>query len=668
MGLLLKIYSMLLNGVPEIRQRYEAYRAKQTGSKKIIAWLYLVVLNVRHYVFHDQSLRKNTRLDPDHRKKIVHGSESKLSFTERHDISIEKLCKYDVVSFDVFDTLLLRSVEKAEDVFYAVQSSLSYPGLKQVRKEAERQAREKRFKQYGDYEVSFEEIWQELSLLTGLPASDGMKAEWDAEREFCYANPFFLQVVNKLRNHNVKMIICSDMYLSASHIKELLSLNGYPKFDTYYISSEYREAKHDGKLYKRVRCDFGEELSYIHIGDNLHSDIAQAQNNHFTALHYKDVMSFGSIYRAKDMSPIISSIYSGIVNGYLHNGMNLLSPEFEFGFVYGGLFTAGYCQFIHRFVQDKKIDKILFFSRDGDVLKKVYELMYPAEADKCEYVYWSRLSSTKLAAKILKTLYIERMILHKANQSYSLHDVFHTMDLEDLLPVFLEEYLDQHYHQFSIFRNALVEDVISFINNHWSDVCEHYSQEIVEGQAYYQRLLGDAKSAVAVDVGWVGSGAITLSKMMREVWNIECQVYGLLAGTCSGNSIDCDCTAIESAEGKLKSYFFSASDNRDLWKLHDAAKGHNMVVELLLSSPEHSFRSFKKDENGNYLFNKSIEKINAKEIQEGIITFAKLYRNHPWSKIEIAGRDAFAPIALLYGDGTYIDLLLKKSEIVANIE
>jgi len=668
MGLLLKIYSKLLNGVPEIRQRYEVYRAKQTGIKKVKAWIYLGVLNIRYYVFHDRSLKKNTALDPDSGKRVINGSESELSFLERQNISIEKLCKYDIVSFDVFDTLILRCVEKPEDVFYEIQKSLSYPGLKNVRKEAEKKARENRYRKYGDYEVSFEDIWQEVSLLTGIPVREGMKLEWEAELKFCFANPFFEKIVSELRKHHVKMIICSDMYFNAEYIKKLLYLKGYPEFDAYYISSDHHKAKHDGKLYEEIRRIFGEELSYIHIGDNLHSDIAQAKKKHFDAIHYKDIGTLGNLYRAKDMSHIISSMYSGIVNGYLHNGMNRLSTEFEFGFIYGGLFATGYCQFIHQFVETKKIDKILFLSRDGDVLKKVYEVLYPEDKGKCQYAYWSRLSSIKLAAKALKSHYVERMLLHKANQEYTLQSVFETMDLNDLLDVFIDEYSNHKYHKNSIFKSAVVKDVIAFINDHWQDVCEHYSDEILEGKSYYQRLLGDAKSVVAVDVGWVGSGALILDKMLRDVWHIECQLYGLLAGTCSGNSIDHDCTAIESATEKLVSYLFSASANRDLWKFHDAAKGHNMIVELLLSSPEYSFRGFKRDEKGSYMFNQTIEKIDAHEIQKGILTFVKLFKNHPWSNVKISGRDAFAPIALLYENNIYIDSVLKKSEIVANVE
>lgn len=668
MGLPLKIYSKLLNGVPEIRQRYEIYRAKQTGKKKVIAWLYLGLLNIRYYVFCDKSLLKNPMLNPDNGKRIVSGLESKLSYIESLDTYVEKIRKYDVVSFDVFDTLILRNVEKPEDVFYAVQVVFSYPNFKNVRKEAERKAREKRYKEYGEYEVCFEDIWREVSLLTGIPTSEGMAEEWKAEQKFCYANPFFLRVINNLKEENIRMVICSDMYLGTEFIKSLLALNGYPEFDAYYISSDYHKAKHDGGLYKEIRHDFGDNLSYLHIGDNLHSDVVQAKKNSFDILHYKDVMSAGNTYRAKDMSPIVSSIYSGIVNGFLHSGINKLSQEFEIGFIYGGLFAVGYCQFIHGFVHDKNIDKLLFLSRDGDILKKVYELMYPDEQDKCEYAYWSRLASTKLSAKVLKSHFVERMILHKANQSYVLADVFHTMDIDDLLDTFISAYPTQNYDRASLFGGIVVDNVLSFIDEHWETVCDHYADEILEGKTYYQQLLRGAKSAVVVDVGWVGSGAITLDKMMREVWHINCELYGLLAGTCSGNSVDYDSTIIENSTGKLKSYLFSASNNRDLWKLHDAGKGHNMVVELLLSSPEYSFRGFRKDENGNYMFNDSVEKINAYEIQKGILTFVKLFESHPWSDIEISGRDAFAPIALLYENKGYIESLLKKSGIVANVE
>mgnify|MGYP006974362159 CR=1 FL=1 len=51
--------------------------------------------------------------------------------------------------------------------------------------------------------------------------------------------------------------------------------------------------------------------------------------------------------------------------------------EYEYGYIYGGLFVTGYCSFIHDYCRQHDVDKILFLSRDGDILKQAYELLYP---------------------------------------------------------------------------------------------------------------------------------------------------------------------------------------------------------------------------------------------------------------------------------------------------
>lgn len=668
MSLLLRIYNKLVNGRPGIRQRYQTFRDCHTGSQKILAWGYLVLLNIRFYLLRDKSIGEDMVLNPDQERKILLGSESGSFRIETQNDLIERLLKYDVISFDVFDTLLLRKVERPEDVFYMVQEKLEYPNFKNIRKTAEQKSREKRYEKYKDYEVTFKEIWEEVSRLTGISAEAGMCAEWQSELTLCYANPYFLKVVQELKKRGKTIVICSDMYLGSDHIKELLTSIGYPEFDCYYVSSDLRVSKHDGQLFARIKEDFGDSKSYIHIGDNVFSDIKQAGKSKFDTWHYRSTDSCGKPYRAKDMSGIMGSIYSAIVNNYLHCGINTYTEEYEFGFIYGGMFVVGYCQYIHRYVAQNHVDKILFLARDGGVIQKVYELLYPEDADKCRYAYWSRLASTKMCAGLMKSHYIERMVWHKVNQNYSFKKIFHTMEIDDMLPKFIREYSEKHYSEETILRSSSVEDVISFLNTHWGEVCSHYESEIAEGKRYYQELIGDAKKAVAVDVGWVGSGAIALRKMFSEVWNLSCELVGLMAGTCSGNGVDYESTAIESATGVLKSYLFSQSDNRDLWKVHDPVKGHNMIVELLLSSPEHSFRGFKKTEEGTYEFHHSIEKINAADIQDGILEYARQFKNHPWSYIEISGRDAMAPILLLYYNKEYVEHILKKSEINANIE
>ena len=661
-----KLYNAFVNRIPGIRERYQEYRNETAQGKRLRSWLYLAKLNVQYYVFRNKSVGKSMLLNPDDNKRVYMGAESAISKLENAQEFLEQYKDVDVFTFDVFDTLILRKLGSAEDVFYMVQEKFNYPGFKKIRKEAEREARAERYSLYSDYEVTFEEIWTKVSEKTGIRAEDGMAAEWEAEQSVCIANPYFFELINTLVEQKKTIAVCSDMYLGIERIKCLLKNCGFPQFAGYYVSSDFRKSKNDGQLYYLIKEHFGSQLTYLQIGDNEYSDIKQAKKCGFQTCYYHNVNSCGNKYRAKDMSPVMSSIYSGIVNNTLHNGRFEYSPEFEFGFIYGGLFVTGYCQFIHNYAKNNKIEKLLFLSRDGDVLKKAYEILYPTEKESCKYAYWSRLSSTKLSARILKAHYCERMIIHKTNQGYTISDIFHTMELDDLLSDFIKN--NNSYNADSNFNSDVADNVLNYIENNWYTVCEHYDSQIEEGKRYYSSLIGDSQTVAAVDVGWVGSGAIILQKMFEEVWKIDCEIKGIIAGTCSGSGVDYESTAIETANGRLVSYLFSASENRDIWKTHDAAKGHNMIVELLLSSNEKSFRGFMKNSDDEYSFNAGGESINADEIQRGVLHFVKEYAEHPLGHLQIQGRDAAAPIMLIYKNEKYIDNIIKISGIVANIE
>ena len=90
----------------------------------------------------------------------------------------------------------------------------------------------------------------------------------------------------------------------------------------------------------------------------------------------------------------------------------------------------GYCTFIHRYAAAHQIDKILFLARDGKLLHEVYRRLYP-EA-RCEYVYWSRLASVKLAAERYKRTYFTRFVEHNSHGRMTLHELVAGMELEAL--------------------------------------------------------------------------------------------------------------------------------------------------------------------------------------------------------------------------------------------
>src|SRR5699024_1570042 len=98
------------------------------------------------------------------------------------------LCAFDVISFDIFDTLILRRVSKPEEVFFFVGMALCYPDFCTIRKAAEQQARVSAYQNTGSYEVTLSEIWDVLSKQTGIPKEIGIQTELRCEHACCFAN------------------------------------------------------------------------------------------------------------------------------------------------------------------------------------------------------------------------------------------------------------------------------------------------------------------------------------------------------------------------------------------------------------------------------------------------------------------------------------------------
>lgn len=401
----MQLYKMLVSQIPGIRERYQDFRGK-TGNR-LAAWGYLLWLNFRFYVLRQKKIGQARCLQTDQNIRLsVDQSESAQSLHLSPEALATSLQPYDIISFDVFDTLIFRPFQTPQDIFFRLEQKLEYPGLKKIRQMAEQEIR------CGENqnEVTLKEIWERVELLSGVDASTGMKAELDTEFEVCCANPYFVSVVACLREAGKKMIVCSDMYLGRETIAELLRKCGYPDFDDIFVSCEYRASKAEGRLFEIVREKYGTHTTYLHIGDNQYSDGIQARKKHFDIWLYQNVNQAGQPFRPKDMSPVVSSIYSGIVNTHLHNGLTARSIPYEFGFVYGGLLVTGYCQSIHDYVEKNQIERILFFARDGDVICKAYRIMYPEQADRCVYAYWSRLAAVKFSAAYYKYGYLEGIV------------------------------------------------------------------------------------------------------------------------------------------------------------------------------------------------------------------------------------------------------------------
>ena len=112
---------------------------------------------------------------------------------------------------------------------------------------------------------------------------------------------------------------------------------------------------------------------------------------------------------------------------------------------------------------------------------------------------------------------------------------------------------------------------------------------------------------------------------------------------------------------------FSQTNNRDAWKIHNPGKGHNVIVELLLCSEAPSFRGF-TNKAEKYIFCEKSHEINVQEVQKGILDFADIFRERIGTIPEISGRDAFAPIELLYKNEEWLEDVMSLEKFKMNLE
>ncbi len=651
-----RIYGFLVNRVPGIAKRYHDYHNDSQGLKRIISYMYLLWLNFAYYILHIKHVGKIKVLDAYEEKSLITSQpESHLFNQEPASVFVEKLKKYDVISFDLFDTLIFRPFSEPGDLFYILGQKLGYMDFKRIRIEAEKKARIDKYKKDKNYEVNLSEIWEKLESLTGIDAERGKQLEIETELQLCYANPYMKQVYESLLRDDKSIVITSDMYLPVDVLERILEKCGYSQYKRIYVSCQEKSSKWQGNLYKKMTSHqkilLGENCSIVHIGDNENSDYKMALKAGIEAVYYKNVNTNSIQYRSYDMSPIIGAAYRGIVNNHLYSGQSRMTMNQEYGFIYGGLFILGYCHFIHQYYLANRIDKILFLSRDGEIIKRAYDFLYPE--DNTVYAYISRFAAAKWCAGNMKYDFVRKLVRHKVGKGKTIHQILAEMELLELEETLMKSTSLSPSDQFTS-KNE--EAFIQLINDNWKTIVDSYSEQRAAAAKWYKNLIGASKSALAVDIGWAGSGALALKTLFENEWMIDCKLTGIIAGTNSALNSEPDMSETMLLDGSLVSYMYSSRDNRDLWKKHNPGRGYNLFFELLTSSKQPTFKGFYYDSSGEVELKFGQQEPNpngVEEIQEGIMEFVREYAAHfkdfPYM-FNISGRDAYSPMLLAAGN------------------
>lgn len=391
-----RLHHLLVDRNQDLKSEYYAFleeNRKNDGSR-IKEWSYLLKNNIKYIGYSEY-------------RKVPANIETIFAEAE-------------YVSFDIFDTLIARSVYEPRDLFRFLNKDFNeladtdnYIDFAKIRIMCERIARDRLKKEKHGYEdVTLKEIYEAIHTECGIDDSileALMTKELELEAKLCHRRDAGYELFSLSKKLGKKIICISDMYLPIQFVEQLLDINGYSGIERIYLSSDTRVSKYSGKLFEYVKNDLQitKAQEIVHIGDNWHSDVIKAREAGIRAYRlpkandmYRgliDNVYKGELYHntfggnrsivdgvvAKEFSSGIRSML-GIISNKLYDNPNenfdsltdFNHSPYMIGYAALGMHLLSMVDWLNNSVVDEGYSKIHFLGRDGYLPIEAYKIVY----------------------------------------------------------------------------------------------------------------------------------------------------------------------------------------------------------------------------------------------------------------------------------------------------
>lgn len=340
--------------------------------------------------------------------ELVNGNiiESKYFELSYNDIR-EKIRKYDAISFDIFDTLLMRKCFEPRDVFKLVEKKFEKKldiEFASVREKTEIQLRKKCIPTI--YQI-YEQIAIDFKLENSLK-EQLMNCELEYELKVLCPRRKVVELYKYAISLGKKVYIVSDMYLPKKIMIEMLRANNIDDYKEIFISCDYQVEKSNGLFKELKKIETGKIL---HIGDNEEADYIGALKSGIDAIQiykatqmlenstYRELLSFNDSLESNILiGEICSQIFNDPFSLYHSQGKPCIDSPHMFGYSIMAPFILPFILWMIKRI-DKSKSCVLFSARDGWIIEKLYEIFdkkWKMELPRHQYLLTSRKSMEKI--------------------------------------------------------------------------------------------------------------------------------------------------------------------------------------------------------------------------------------------------------------------------------
>jgi FMN phosphatase YigB (HAD superfamily) len=312
------------------------------------------------------------------------------------DHALLALDNVDLVSFDLFDTLVSRPARRPDAVLKLVEHRIATEEGRPVPLFAERRAAENRVRarKHHQGDVNLSEIYAELAAGGTIPRDVVERAHALETRIDLGALRPRMEVIAILKaahERGQRVVLMTDTYYEEADIRAILRDIGVADlFAAIYVSNAVGARKDRGDLWGHVEtAEAVPRTRWLHVGDNEQSDIQAACDRGIRYLHVahpaKILAQSGF---AGDEGDLNRTWPSDLIVGHamLHLArnpfLNRAAPPYlslgstrDVGYAVFGPLMLLFMSWLIRHEALTGVDRLYFLAREGDFLVKVYRLI-----------------------------------------------------------------------------------------------------------------------------------------------------------------------------------------------------------------------------------------------------------------------------------------------------
>lgn len=294
----------------------------------------------------------------------------------------EEINRHDVISFDVFDTLVMRKVLRPADIFYLVGQQAKGLDIS-ASSFADRRIYAEHHNVYEGNIFGIYRMLQDILQLTDQQRDRLLELEIEMERQLLILREEIADIFRYAVSQGKTVYLISDMYLPEPVLGKLLSGLGIIGYEKLMVSCDFHCGKAFGLAHIYSKMVMGRKC--LHIGDNENADGTAFVKEGIDSFIIRSAFSLSKMSNlrnlteyaySKDEQNALGLLFSKILNSpfALNKGKGMIQVRTykEWGYQFLGMYVVAYFDWLCREIKKNKLAGMLFPTRDGYLFYKLY--------------------------------------------------------------------------------------------------------------------------------------------------------------------------------------------------------------------------------------------------------------------------------------------------------